>query len=254
MVNPERNAATALVNLRQFITSNSLVELATSNETFNEGIVRDFYEAFPGGITNITNEVSLRVRGKRVVLNREVIDTIRDLPHVTGEEEDFYFAAIGAMSYSSLYAITYSDPSVLPSQNTTSLMCGHMTDEYRAFWLFARNNLLPTTNKSEVPVESCKLLVQMRRGERAIPYSRLILSVILGSAVRGRLFFPCLITQICENARVPSKKSDPISTAFRTLDERSFARSTTQVGRTHGATALLYTWSGCPYFILIHPF
>lgn len=236
MVNPENNASAALVTLRQFVVSNYLVELATSNERYNEAVVRDFYESFPGGITLNTKEVTLKVRGKKVVLNREVIDTILNLPRVSDEEEEAYFEAISSMPPSSLNGITYSDPSVYTSQNTTSLMCGNMTEEYRAFWLFVRNNLLPTTQKSEVPMESCKLLIQMRRGERAIPYPRLILSSILGSALRGTLFFPCLITRICENARVPVKKSDPIFNAFGVLDERSFAKSATQVGRSRGAS------------------
>jgi hypothetical protein len=107
-----------------------------------------------------------------------------------------------------------------------------MTDEYRALWLFVRYNLIPTSQKAEVPIESCKLLIEMRRGARVIPYARIILSAIIGSAGRRLLFFPCVITRICRQLRIREMDTDLMMGDIGVLDERIFARSVTQVRRT----------------------
>jgi hypothetical protein len=95
-----------------------------------------------------------------------------------------------------------------------------------------RYNLIPTSQKAEVPIESCKLLIEMRRRERVIPYARIILSAIIGSAGRRLLFFPCVITRICRQLRVREMDADLMNDDIGVLDERIFARSVTQVRRT----------------------
>ena len=95
-----------------------------------------------------------------------------------------------------------------------------------------RYNLIPTSQKAEVPIESCKLLMQMRLAERPIPFARLLLSAIIGSVGRRILFLPCLITRICRHLRVREDGSDLYVRDIGLLDERIFARSVTQVRRT----------------------
>lgn len=222
----------ALAILRECVRSQGIQDLACSNDEYNQTVVKEFYDSFPGGVGAHTKEVELKLRGKKIKLNRALIETILNLPHVSDTDEESFFATIGAMPTSALHAITYINPQALIAQNTSSLQGGRMSEEYRAFWLFLRYNLIPTSQKSEVPIESCKLLIQMRREERPIPYARYIFSAILGSAVRGRLFFPCLVTKICRHARVVEKRSDPIISEIAVLDERIFAKSITQVRRT----------------------
>ena len=233
MATPEGSLASPALNiLRECVTSEGIRELACANDDYNETLVKEFYDSFPGGIVAHAKEVELKVRGKRIVLNRELIESVLSLPHVSDEDEESFFATIGAMPTSGLHVTTYINPRALTAQSSSSLQCGRMSAEYRALWLFIRCNLNPTSQKSEVPFESCKLSIQMRRGERPIPYARYILSSILGSAVRGRLFFPCVVTRICRHFRVPEKRTDQVMNEIGVLDERIFARSETQVERS----------------------
>lgn len=242
---PERNLAMsppentppspALMILRECVISQSLRQLACTNDEYNETLVREFYGNFPGGVVSHSREVRIRVRGKMIILSRELIEEILELPHVPDDVEDSYFAHIGSIPTSALHETTYSDPRALLAQNSSCLKGSCMTEEYRALWLFVRYNLLPTSQKAEVPMESCKLLIQMRSGAIPIPYARYILSAIIGSAGRRLLFFPCLITRICRHLRVREADSDLLIGVIGYLDERIFARSIVQVRRTQGA-------------------
>lgn len=222
----------ALDLLRECIVSQSLRNLACCNEEYNETLVREFYHRFPGGVENHVREVKFKVRGKTITLDRELIEAVLELPHVSDADEVSYFAAIGPISTSALHDTTYTDPRAVVTQGSSCIKGSLMTEAYRALWLFVRYNLIPTSQKAEVPIESCKLLVQMRTGERPIPYARLILSAIIGSAGRTFLFFPCVITRICRHLGVREDTRDLFIRDIGILDERIFARSVTQVRRT----------------------
>jgi hypothetical protein len=222
----------ALDALRECVISQSLRNLACNNDGYNETLVREFYHKFPGGVENHVREVKIKVRGKIIVLNRELIEEVLELPHVSDADDDSYFHFISRIPITSLYDTTYSDPAVVATQGTSCIKGSLMTEEYRALWLFVRYNLIPTSQKAEVPIESCKLLTLMRSREIPIPYARLILSAIIGSAGRRLLFLPCVITRICRHLRIREDSPDLIIGDIGILDERIFARSVTQVRRT----------------------
>lgn len=117
-------------------------------------MVREFYDSFPlGGIANHIKEVKIKVRGKRVTLNHELIESVLELPHMFDEDENNYFETIGVMpSTSSLHDTTYTNPRSLSAQSTSCIEGSHMKEEYRALWLFVRYNLVPTSMKAEVPM------------------------------------------------------------------------------------------------------
>lgn len=172
------------------------------------------------------------MRGKTIVLNRQLIEEVLELPHVSDADDDSYFHFISRIPITALHDTTYTDPGAVATQGTSCIKGSLMTEEYRALWLFVRYNLIPTSQKAEVPIESCKLLVQMRIRERPIPYARLILSAIIGSAGRRLLFLPCVITRICRHFRVREDSPDVLMRDIGILDERIFARSVTQVRKT----------------------
>jgi hypothetical protein len=235
---PERNLSLidsgsipSLTQLREYITSHDLQGLAHLNTKYKEEVVREFYANFPRSTSNTAEEVTVRVRGKQVRVSLAILEEILGLPHVDEDEEVEYFEEILGMTVGDLADTTYVDPTTLASQRVQRIQSGAFQHIYRVFWTLVRNNILPTSQHSEVPEESCRLLVMMVSDERPIPFARLILSSMISCATsvrRVKMIFPCLITRLCARARVPRMEEEPWVDGTATLDEGSVGRSISQ--------------------------
>ena len=235
---PERNLSLidtdtipSLTQLREYITSHDLQGLASLNTKYKEEVVREFYQNFPRSTASTAREVTVRVRGKQVRLSLAILEEVIGLPHVTEEEEVDYFEEILGVGVSDLADATYVDPTSLASQRAQRIQSGAFQHIYRVYWTLVRNNILPTSQHSEVPEDSCRLLTMMVNDERPIPFARLILSSIITCALavrRIKLVFPCLITRLCARARVPGMDEEPWVDGTAILDERSVGRSNSQ--------------------------
>jgi hypothetical protein len=58
-----------LKTLRAFIIEHSLTDLAILSTSYNEGVVRKFYESFPEGTSSTSTEVDIKIGGKRIKLS-----------------------------------------------------------------------------------------------------------------------------------------------------------------------------------------
>ena len=154
----------------------------------------------------------MRVRGKQVRLSLALFEEVIGLPHVTEEDEVDYFEEILGVGVSDLADATYVDPTSLDSQRALRIQSGAFQHIYLVYWTLVRNNILPTSQHSEVPKDSCRLLTMMVNDERPIPFARLILSSIINCALavrRIKLVFPCLIIRLCARARMPGMDEEP---------------------------------------------
>lgn len=236
---PERNLSfletgriPSLTQLREYLTSHDLRGLGNLNTKYKEEVVREFYRNFPRSTASTATEVSVRLRGKLVRVSIDVIEEVLGLPHVSEEEEDAYFEEIVGMTVGDIAEATYVDPTSLASQRVQRILSGAFQHVYRVYWTLVRNNILPTSQHSEVPEESCRLMTMMVSDEMPIPFARLIFSAIVscGTCARNvKLVFPCLITKLCNRSRVPRMDEEPWIDGTATLDERSVGRSTSQV-------------------------
>ena len=144
------------------------------------------------------------------------------------DEEVEYFEEILGMKVGDLADTTYVDPTTLASQRAQRIQSGAFQQIYRVYGTLVRNNILPTSQHSEVPDESCRLLVMMVGDERPIHFARLILSALISCATavrRVKMIFPCLITRLCARVRVPRMEEEPWVDGTATLDEGSVGRS-----------------------------
>ena len=201
------------------------------NTKYKEDVVREFCQNFPRSTASTTDEVTVRVRGKQVRISLAILEEVLELPHVDEEAEEEYCDEIVGMSITDLADTTYVDPTSLASQRAQRIQSGAFQHIYRVYWNLVRNNILPTSQHSEVPEESCRLLVMMVSDERPIPFARLILSSIISCAVavrRVKLVFPCLITRLCIRARVPGMDVEPWVDGTAMLDEGSVGRGSSQ--------------------------
>ena len=120
-----------------------------------------------------------------------------------------------------------------PPARTKAIQCGRFKEPYGVFWQFVRHNIIPTSQHSEVPQASCKLLVRMVEDDQNIPFGALIYRSILASASGGdssKLTFPCLISSLCSRARVPHMDQGPWKTGHGTLNAVNVGKSGTQRG------------------------
>ena len=174
--------------------------------------MREFYQNFPRSTTSTASEVTVRVRGRQVKISLAILEEVIGLPYVEEEEEVEYFEEILGVGVGDLADATYVDPTSLASQRVQHIQSGAFQHIYRVYWTLVRNNILPTSQHSEVPEDSCRLLSMMVGDERPIPFARLILSSIITCALavrRIKLVFPCLITRLCARARVPGMDEEP---------------------------------------------
>lgn len=212
--------------LRAFIDTHSLTDIATQSISYNEGVVREFYESFPEDVSSTTKEVNLKVGGKRIKLSPSIIGKFLGLAPISNEDEAHYFETIRGITNEDLVSETY-DPSTPFNKRIQS---GSVKAIYRTFWLFIRHDLFPNSQHSEIPFEGCRHLVVMVRNNMPIPFASLIYHSILGYVTKkkggGELFFPCLITRMCAKAKVAMV--GPNTDAHGALDESSIERSDTQ--------------------------
>ena len=220
----------SLMALCQFVQANSLLTLATTSCRYHEPTVRTFYANFPEieDPTRPPTSVRVSVHGKIVKLAQDVIESHLNLPHVSEHDTAAYFRTLGEETWRSLTTATYLEPYV---PRTKAIHCGKFKEPYGVFWQFVRQNILPTSQHSEVPQASCGLLVRMLRGDQNIPYGALIYKSIIASASGGassKLVFPCLISRLCGNARVPHMNDDGWRSGHATLNATNVAKSGTQ--------------------------
>ena len=193
--------------LQHFVATNRLHHLGFGFHPFNDKLVRDFYLSLPEYTTKDHKELVFVFKGKRIVLSPSVIESILDLPQSTDEDITSFAEFSLPISISSFMGQAYIDPNAL----TPKIMSGKLKHVYRVFWLWVRYNILPTTQKSEIPLEGCRLLSAMIEGHSPIPYGTLMYDALIKCALgkpSSKLFFPCLIMRICKFYKVKEADVD----------------------------------------------
>jgi hypothetical protein len=137
------------------------------------------------------------------------------------------------------------------------VMSGKLKHVYRVFWLWVRYNILPSTQKSEIPLEGCRLLSAMIQGHAPIPYGTIIYDAFIKCALgksSSKLFFPCLIMKICKFYKVREANEDLTHPITSTIDVGLVQHSSSHCPRdenvvppsTHEAPSILDASSSFP--------
>ena len=221
--------------LREYIESRGLTKLATDNNGFDENCVREFYEKFPPEKPK-ARQVLLKIRGKQINFSPAFISSFLSLPDISDDEIDKYDDAHENLS------LSYLEERVLQVKDAYKSRIGHkvlQTDfphPYKTFWQFIKRNISPHSQKSEIPTSCHKLLLLMVANSMSIPFGSIIYDAIISSkygSCNRPLVFPCLITRICKNKKVPNMQSeDEWDKPYSQLDEVAIRRSESH---SHGA-------------------
>ena len=222
----------SLAALSEYVRTHSLVTLATTSCRYHEPTMRTFYTSFPEvepiSPSRPPSEVSITVHGKVIKLSQPIIESHLSLHPVSEWATRVYYGSLSEDTWETVTEATYLEP---PPARTKAIYCGKFKEPYGVFWQFVRHNLLPTSQHSEVPQASGKLLVRMVRGDHDIPFGAFIYRAILASAQRGensKLTFPCLITRLCSKAKVPRMDPSGWRTSHGTLNALNVGKSSTQ--------------------------
>jgi hypothetical protein len=91
-------------------------------------------------------------------------------------------------------------------------MSGKLQNDYRVLWLWVRYNIFPSTQKSDIPLEGCRILSALKDARRVpIPYGTIIYDSLIRSVLgkpTSKLFFPCLIMKICKFYKIREADMD----------------------------------------------
>ena len=231
-IHPERNISydtthdiECLRSLQAFVISKNLGDLAFGNHPFNEQLVRDFYSGFPEDISRHHKQIDIRLRGKRIVLSPSLIEETLSFPSCSNEEILAYAEFSFSISLGSFMENAYIE-GIAPSPK---IMSGKLKDIYRTFWLWVRYNVFPSTQKSEIPLEGCRLLSAMIDGYDPIPYGTIILDAMIKCALgkpTSKLFFPCLIMRLCRRCKIRDVDIGNLCPITSTIDEVLVRHST----------------------------
>jgi hypothetical protein len=199
------------------VVSNRLDCLGFGFLPFNESLVRDFYLNLPDYTSKEHKELVFVFKGKRIMISPSIIETILDLPQSSDEDIASFAEFSLPISITSFMGHAYIDGNAL----SPKVMSGKLKHVYRVFWLWVRYNILPSTQKSEIPLEGCRLLSAMIQGHAPIPYGTIIYDAFIKCALgksSSKLFFPCLIMKICKFYKVREANEDLTHPITSTID------------------------------------
>ena len=200
---PERNISydtrhdlPYLRSLQSYVAFQQLDSLAFGFGPFNETLAREFYMSFPDFTSKNHKELAFTFKGKRIVLSPAVIEEILGFAPLSNDDIESF------ASYSlSVTMTSFMDEAYLENQaHTPKIMSGKLQNDYRVLWLWVRYNIFPSTQKSDIPLEGCRILSAIKDHRVPIPYAHIIYDSLIRSVLgkpSSRLFFPCLIMKIC---------------------------------------------------------
>jgi hypothetical protein len=202
---PERNIShdtrhdlDHLKSLQNFVAFNMLDSLAFGFAPFNETLVREFYLSFPDFTSKNHKELAFTFKGKRIVLSPSAIEEILGFYPSSDDDIESFANFSLSVTLTSFMAEAYLENQA----PTPKIMSGKLKNDYRVFWLWVRYNIFPSTQKSDIPLEGCRILSAMQHHRRIpIPYGTIIYDSLIRSVLgkpSSKLFFPCLIMKICK--------------------------------------------------------
>ncbi|KAI3759009.1 hypothetical protein L6452_06582 [Arctium lappa] len=181
---------------------------------YHAELVREFYAAMVPEVFNDSGVVW--VRGRRVVLSSTAINEFLLTPtdpnaayHEGFSINDGFYPELGEMA-----AGLRHNGSNVWQPGTVELHHGELTPDM-AFWtVFLKHNLIPSTHRTNVTIETAILLYAIQTGVH-FDVGHFILGSILkcGTDYRSLLVFPCLITYFCRRAGIGAASMEEALTA-----------------------------------------